>query len=116
MSSSAQQKRPIILDLMGGDFGPSVAIKAASCALNKGLGPLTLVGTEEVLAQLPVARLAPRPFLYVTAHIVQLNKGLRRVAAGLVQDRFSERSGSQGAARQPKRSVCRRALSVRRSG
>ena len=53
MSLSAQKKRPIILDLMGGDFGPSIAIKAVSLALSEGLGPLILVGTADVLSQLP---------------------------------------------------------------
>ena len=50
---SADKPRPIVLDLMGGDAGPSVVSKAASLALEQGYGPLMLVGTEESIAALP---------------------------------------------------------------
>ena len=38
---------------MGGDFGPRVVISAVELALKDGLGPFTLVGTEDALSQLP---------------------------------------------------------------
>lgn len=40
---------------MGGDFGPSIAIDAARLALAEGLGPLTLIGTDEVIESLPTS-------------------------------------------------------------
>ena len=50
---SAQEKRPIVLDLSGGDKGPELVYQAAKRALEQGAGPLTLVGKREELSSIP---------------------------------------------------------------
>lgn len=50
---SAQQQRPILIDLVGGDLGPKQVIKAVEIALNEQLGPLTLVGSKDHWQQVP---------------------------------------------------------------
>ena len=50
---SAQHKRPIALDLAGGDAGPELVYRAVELALKRGAGPLLLVGTRDELSLLP---------------------------------------------------------------
>lgn len=76
---SAQQPHPIILDLMGGDFGPSLVIKAASLALDEGLGPLTLVSPSDVWSQVPKA-VADRVTWLEATEIIGMNESPARVA------------------------------------
>jgi glycerol-3-phosphate acyltransferase PlsX len=50
---SAPQKRPIALDLSGGDGGAELVYKAAALALDQGAGPLLLVGTRDEISAVP---------------------------------------------------------------
>ena len=66
---SAQEQRPILIDLAGGDLGPKQVIKAVELALAEQLGPLVLVGSQDQWQQVPSDLAKKLDFLESTEEI-----------------------------------------------
>lgn len=66
---SAQEQRPILIDLAGGDLGPKQVIKAVELALEEQLGPLVLVGTQSQKELIPSDLAKKLDFLEATEEI-----------------------------------------------
>ena len=66
---SAQEQRPILIDLAGGDLGPKQVIKAVELALEEQLGPLVLVGTQSQKNLIPSDLAKKLDFLEATEEI-----------------------------------------------
>jgi glycerol-3-phosphate acyltransferase PlsX len=75
----ALEASSIVLDLMGGDFGPKVAIDAVHLALAEGLGPLTLVGTDEVIEGIP-SSLRERVHVISAPEVIAMGESPSRAA------------------------------------
>ncbi len=76
---SAREERPIVLDLVGGDAGHGLVVKAASAALDEDLGPLTLVGPKDVLDQVP-RKLSERVKLLEADEVIGMSEAPARAA------------------------------------
>ena len=81
---SAQEQRPILIDLAGGDLGPKQVIKAVELALAEQLGPLVLVGSQDHWHQVPSDLAKKLDFLDLMPKVARRNSdafspGLRSV-------------------------------------